>query len=103
MIFDTDDKAIASALSTIEGMLRTLELRGMLKGQTAADVRSRITGAGSLEIALAGAAHIQENVSRRCERRVMTLDNTPIIAMRVAPALRGDDRYAKPSLPTPSS
>jgi hypothetical protein len=32
-----------------------------------------------------------------------TMDNTPIIAMRVAPALHGDDRHAKPSLPTPSS
>ena len=62
MIFDADDKAVASALSTVDGMLRTLELRGMLKGQTAADVRSRMTGAGSLEIALAGAAHVQENV-----------------------------------------
>ena len=62
MIFDADDKAVASALSTVEGMLRTLELKGMLKGQTAADVRSRMTGGGSLEIALAGAAHVQENV-----------------------------------------
>ena len=62
MLFDADDKAVASALSTVEGMLRTLELRGMLKGQTAADVRSRITGAASLEAALAGAAHVQENV-----------------------------------------
>jgi 3-hydroxyacyl-CoA dehydrogenase len=51
-LFDADDKAVVSALSTIESMLRTLELRGMLKGQTAADVRSRMTGAGSLEIAL---------------------------------------------------
>jgi hypothetical protein len=33
----------------------------------------------------------------------MTIDNAPIIAMRVAPALHGDDRHAKPSLPTPSS
>jgi hypothetical protein len=62
MIFDADDKAVASALSTVDGMLRTLELRGMLKGQTAADVRSRMTGASSLEMALAGAAHVQENV-----------------------------------------
>ena len=45
MIFDADDKAVASALSTVEGILRTLELKGMLKGQTAADVRSRMTGA----------------------------------------------------------
>ena len=62
MLFDADDKAVASALSTVESMLRTLELRGMLKGQTAADVRSRITGAATLEAALAGAAHVQENV-----------------------------------------
>jgi len=62
-LFDADHKAVASALSTVENMLRTLELRGMLKGQTAADVRSRITGAATLEVALAGAAHVQENVS----------------------------------------
>src|SRR5436190_22142726 len=62
MIFDADDQAVASALSTVGGMLKTLELRGMLKGQTAADVHLRMTGAGSLEIALAGAAHVQENV-----------------------------------------
>ena len=62
MLFDANDKAVASALSTVESMLRTLELRGMLKGQAAADVRSRITGAATLEAALAGAAHVQENV-----------------------------------------
>jgi L-gulonate 3-dehydrogenase len=67
MLFDADDKAVASALSTVESMLRTLELRGMLKGQTAADVRSRMTGAGSLEIALAGATHVQENVPEDLE------------------------------------
>jgi L-gulonate 3-dehydrogenase len=43
-------------------MLGMLELKGMLKGQTAADVRSRIAGASSLEMALDGAAHVQENV-----------------------------------------
>ena len=47
MLFDADDKAVASALSTVESMLRTLELRGMLKGQAAADVRSRISRMGS--------------------------------------------------------
>jgi len=66
-LFDADDKAVVSALSTIESMLRTLDLRGMLKGQTAADVRSRMTGAGSLEIALAGATHVQENVPEDLE------------------------------------
>ena len=66
-LFDADDKAVVSALSTIESMLRTLELRGMLKGQTAADVRSRMTGAGSLEIALAGATHVPENVPEDLE------------------------------------
>jgi hypothetical protein len=38
-----------------------------------------------------------------CRGSPMTIDNTPIIAMRVAPALHGDDRHATPSLPTPSS
>ena len=62
MLFDANHKAVVSALSTVESMLRTLEQRGMLKGQAAADVRSRITGAATLEAALAGAAHVQENV-----------------------------------------
>jgi 3-hydroxyacyl-CoA dehydrogenase len=35
VLFDADDKAIASALGTVDSMLRTLELRGVLKGQTA--------------------------------------------------------------------
>ena len=61
VLFDTDDKAVANALRTVEGLLTKLELAGMLKGQTAVEVRSRINGAPSLEAALAGAAHVQEN------------------------------------------
>ena len=61
VLFDTDDKAVANALRTVEGLLTKLELTGMLKGQTAVEVRSRINGAPSLEAALAGAAHVQEN------------------------------------------
>ena len=56
VLFDTDDKAVANALRTVEGVLTKLELTGMLKGQTAIEVRSRINGAPSLEAALAGPA-----------------------------------------------
>jgi L-gulonate 3-dehydrogenase len=61
VLFDADNKAVANALRTVEGLLTKLELAGMLKGQTAVEVRSRINGAPSLEAALAGAAHVQEN------------------------------------------
>ena len=40
VLFDTDDKAVANALRTVEGLLTKLELTGMLKGQTAVEVRS---------------------------------------------------------------
>ena len=43
-LFDADDKAVVKTNQhNREFCLRTLELRGMLKGQTAADVRSRMT------------------------------------------------------------
>ena len=67
VLFDTDDKAVANALRTVEGLLTKLELAGMLKGQTAVEVRSRINGAPSLEAALAGAAHVQENAPEELE------------------------------------
>ena len=39
VVFDTDDKAVANALRTVEGLLTKLELTGMLKGQTAVEAR----------------------------------------------------------------
>ena len=33
MLFDADDKAVASALGTVEGMLKTLELRGIVSSR----------------------------------------------------------------------
>jgi L-gulonate 3-dehydrogenase len=66
-LFDADDKAVVSALSTIESMLRTLELRGMLKGQTAADVRSRMTGAGSPGDSTSRCHSCEENVPEDLE------------------------------------
>ena len=67
VLFDTDDKAVANALRTVEGVLTKLELTGMLKGQTAIEVRSQINGAPSLEAALAGPAHVQENAPEELE------------------------------------
>lgn len=66
-LFDADDKAVASALGTIAALLSDLEMRGMLKGQRAAEVRARIDGVGSLEAALTGAAHVQENAPEDVE------------------------------------
>jgi hypothetical protein len=71
--FSTPMTKRSRAHSTLESMLRTLELRGMLKGQTAAEVHSRMTGAGSLEIALAGAAHVSLPANRAVSSRIRSI------------------------------
>jgi L-gulonate 3-dehydrogenase len=67
VLFDSDHTAVAGALDTIAALLADLESRDMLKGRTAAEVRSRIAGVGSLSAALAGAAHVQENAPENIE------------------------------------
>jgi L-gulonate 3-dehydrogenase len=66
-LFDPDEKAVASALGTIADLLSDLELRGMLAGQRAGEVRARIEGAISLEEVLSGAVHVQENAPEDVE------------------------------------
>ncbi len=67
MLFDSNPKAVPSALTAIAGLLANLEAVNMLGGQTAAEVRARMEAAGSLEAALAGAAHVQENAPEDVE------------------------------------
>jgi 3-hydroxyacyl-CoA dehydrogenase len=107
VLFVTDDKAVANALRTIEGLLTKLELTGMLKGQTAIEVRSRINGAPSLEAALAGPAHVQENAPEELEVKreifakldaaaernaVLASSSSAILPSRISDELAGKSR-----------
>ena len=61
-LYDEEGATVARTLGIIAELLGDLEARGMLAGQSAAVVQARITGAASIEDALDGAAHVQENV-----------------------------------------
>lgn len=66
-LFDAESRAVEGALATIAALLSDLDANDMLDGQTAADVRQRIAGAASMEAALAGAVHVQENAPEDIE------------------------------------
>jgi len=61
-LYDEEGAIVARTLEIIAGLLGDLEARGMLAGQSATEVLARIAGAASIEAALDGAAHVQENV-----------------------------------------
>src|SRR5579883_489488 len=66
-LFDASHDAVGSALETIATLLSELEARGMLMGQSSADVRARIRAAASLEAAVEEAVHVQENTPEELE------------------------------------
>lgn len=61
VLWDQKADAPAQALDYIDGVLGTLDENGLLNGASPADVRARMSAAGSLEEALEGADHVQEN------------------------------------------
>jgi 3-hydroxyacyl-CoA dehydrogenase len=61
VLWDQDAEAPARALDYIDGVLGTLDENGLLDGNSPAEVRARMSAAGSLEAALEGADHVQEN------------------------------------------
>jgi 3-hydroxyacyl-CoA dehydrogenase len=61
VLWDQDGEAPAKALDYIDGVLGTLEQIGLLDGNSPSEVRARMSAAGTLEEALDGAAHVQEN------------------------------------------
>ena len=61
VLWDLDADAPARALDYIDGVLDTLDENGLLNGNSPADVRGRMAAAGTLEAALDGAVHVQEN------------------------------------------
>lgn len=61
VLWDQDVEAPAKALDYIDGVLGTLDENGLLNGNSPADVRDHMSAASSLEAALEGADHAQEN------------------------------------------
>ncbi len=60
-LWDKDSGALAKALAWVETALPGLEAHDLLNGDAASVVQARIRTAPSLEAALEGAAHVQEN------------------------------------------
>jgi 3-hydroxyacyl-CoA dehydrogenase len=66
-LWDEQTDAPAKALTYIEGILPDLEANDLLEGASAATVRGRMRGVATLEEALAGADHVQENTPENVE------------------------------------
>ena len=66
-LYDRDTDAAAKAPGAVRVMANELSAAGMLDGATADDIAGRLRVAGTLEDALAGAVHVQENVSEQVE------------------------------------
>ena len=72
-LWDVKPNAPAEALSYIEALLPDLAAHDLLEGRTPAAVRARIGASATLEAALEGAQHVQENTPEDIEvkRQVM--------------------------------
>jgi L-gulonate 3-dehydrogenase len=62
VLWDAQPEAPAQALAYIDGILPDLAANDLLDGASVADVRARMRPAENFAEALAGAAHVQENV-----------------------------------------
>ena len=71
-VWDQRPEAIDDALSFVNRILPDLDANDLLRGEPPLSVRARIRRAGSLEEALEGASHVQENTPEDVEikRRV---------------------------------
>ena len=66
-LWDQDKEAPGKALAYIERLLPDLEASDLLNGGKAAEVAARIRPTTTLESALEGAAHVQENTPENVE------------------------------------
>jgi 3-hydroxyacyl-CoA dehydrogenase len=66
-LWDQDKDAPGKALAYIEKLLPELEANDLLNGSSASDVATRIRPATTLESALEGAVHVQENTPENVE------------------------------------
>jgi 3-hydroxyacyl-CoA dehydrogenase len=68
-LWDVAPSAPAAALAYIEGLLPDLAGHDLLNGSSPADIRARMHIAATLEEALAGAEHVQENTPENVEQK----------------------------------
>ena len=68
-ITDTEVGALKQSLDAIGSLLIDLEKGGLLKSQTSGNVRKRIVPVRTIEEALAGAVHVQENAPEDVETK----------------------------------
>jgi L-gulonate 3-dehydrogenase len=68
-LWDAASSAPAAALAYIEGLLPDLAEHDLLNGSTPAAIRARMHVAATLEEALAGAEHVQENTPEDVEMK----------------------------------
>src|SRR5260370_15066365 len=66
-LFDERPEAIDSALSYVDAVLPDLEANGLLMDESQEAVRARMRPAATLEEALGGASHVQENTPEDVE------------------------------------
>jgi L-gulonate 3-dehydrogenase len=66
-LWDQDKEAPRKALAYVEGLLPDLEANDLLNGASASQVAGRIRVATTLESALEGAVHVQENTPENVE------------------------------------
>src|SRR5512143_1831951 len=69
-LYDPQAGAAAAALGFVDGVLDDLAANGLLRGASPATVRGRMSVAKSLEEALEGAAHMQENAPEKLEAKI---------------------------------
>ncbi len=66
-LYDSEADALRGSLDSIAGMVADLVSSGLLDASESERLRARIAPAESIEAALAGAAHVQENVPENLE------------------------------------
>ncbi len=106
-LFDERPEAIDSALSYVDAVLPDLEANGLLMDESQEAVRARMRPAATLEEALGGASHVQENtpedveVKRRAFARldaaaaaetVLASSTSAILPSHFTEALKGRSR-----------
>jgi 3-hydroxyacyl-CoA dehydrogenase len=69
-LYDSQEGAAAAALGFVDNVLGDLARNDLLRGASPAMVRGRMSIAGNLKAALAGAAHVQENAPEKLEAKI---------------------------------
>lgn len=107
MLWDAVNGASAAALTYIESLLPDLDANDLLNGASLAQIRARMHIAASLEEAVAGAEHVQENTPENVDMKreifarldaaagqdaVLASSTSAILPSKFTDALKGRER-----------